>query len=99
MRNTMMDRDIKFKEALKKTMEENAELLAKLDDFDESGIPYWEHQLHDQQIHQVSRPKGDKMSDLLIDVRCLFCGRMYKCLHNEIDTSKKCGECNADVRL
>ena len=39
------------------------------------------------------------MSDLLIDVRCLFCGRMYKCLHNEIDTSKKCGECNADVRL
>ena len=47
MRNTMMDRDIKFKEALKKTMEENAELLAKLDDFDESGIPYWDHQLHD----------------------------------------------------
>jgi hypothetical protein len=47
MRNTMMDRDIKFKEALKKTMEENAELLAKLDDFDEDGIPYWEHQLHD----------------------------------------------------
>jgi len=41
----MMDKE--FKEAVKKTIEENKELLERLDDFDEDGIPYWEHQLHD----------------------------------------------------
>ena len=42
-----MDRDIRFKEAMKKTMEENNELLKKLEDYDEDGIPYWEQQMHD----------------------------------------------------
>jgi hypothetical protein len=43
----MMDRDKKFQEAVKNTMEENKELLEKLKDYDERGIPYWEQQMHD----------------------------------------------------
>ena len=42
-----MDRDIRFKKAMKKTLEENNELLEKLEDYDENGIPYWDQQIHD----------------------------------------------------
>jgi hypothetical protein len=44
-----MDREEKLKTAVKKTMEENSDLLKKLDDRDANGIPYWEtKEFHDK---------------------------------------------------
>ncbi|CAB4122263.1 hypothetical protein UFOVP27_138 [uncultured Caudovirales phage] len=40
-------RQERLKEALKKTVEDDAELLDRLDDFDENGVPYWDQQIHD----------------------------------------------------
>jgi hypothetical protein len=42
-----MDKDIKVKEAVKKTMEENKELLERLNDYNADGVAYWEDQIHD----------------------------------------------------
>lgn len=40
--------DLRFKEALKKTMEEHDEVLEHLgSDYDENGVPYWDQQIHD----------------------------------------------------
>jgi len=40
-------RDKKLAESIRRTMEEHAELLEKLGDYDENGIPYWDQQIHD----------------------------------------------------
>lgn len=37
-----MFRKIKLRWHLKRVMKENHELLSRLDDYDENGIPYWE---------------------------------------------------------
>lgn len=43
------EHDLRFKEALNKSIEENSELLKRLgSDYDEHGVPYWDQQIHDQ---------------------------------------------------
>ena len=42
------EHDLRFKEALNKSIEENSELLKRLgSDYDEHGVPYWDQQIHD----------------------------------------------------
>ena len=40
-------RDKRLAESIRRTMEEHAELLEKLNDYDKNGTPYWEQQIHD----------------------------------------------------
>ena len=42
MNSDDFDREFSLEQAIRITMSENAELLERLDDYDEDGIPYWE---------------------------------------------------------
>lgn len=43
MNEKQFDREFGFQEAIRIIKSENAELLDRLSDYDENGIPYWEN--------------------------------------------------------